>query len=182
MIIFLTEEMSMEVTIKELLKRLVPMLNEGKDFFIQSFNGKSGLEKNITKRMRAWNYGDPTFVIMKDADGGNCLFIKERLARFARASGKNFKIRIVCQELESWFLGDSEAVQAAFPRAQISNRTVKYRNPDRLTNASDELSRITGDYSKVGRATLIARHLHQNWTANHSQSFQVFRKTLVEFM
>jgi hypothetical protein len=178
MVVFMTEEMSMAVTLRGLLGRLYPELQEGEGFFIQSFNGKSDLEKNIPRRMRNWNYGEPTFVILRDADGGDCLTTKKHLVQLAKTSGKPFKIRIVCQQLESWFLGDGEAVQAAFPRTKISNETRKYREPDRLTNASDELGRVTGDFSKVARARLIVPHLIEG--RNRSGSFRVFYRTLVD--
>jgi len=170
----------MEVTLRELLKRLHPELQEGDGFFIQSFSGKSDLEKNIPKRMGNWSYGDPTFVILRDADGGDCKVIKERLVNLARASGKPFRVRIVCQQLESWFLGDGEAVKSAFPRAVISNETRKYRNPDLLSNASDELGLVTGDYSKVARARLISPHLTEE--GNRSGSFQVLCRTFRELL
>lgn len=176
MIIVLTEERSMEETVRSLMERYRPGLAEGLDWFVFSYNGKSDLERNITPRMRKWNYGEPEFVIVRDADGGDCLQIKGALAELAESGGKPYKIRIVCQELESWFLGDSEAVRTAYPRCDFSNETAAYRNPDRLGNAAEELARLTGDRTKVGRARLIAPHLEPE--RNRSRSFQVFFETI----
>jgi len=176
MIIVLTEERSMEETVRFLMEKHRPDLAEGLNWFVFSYNGKSDLERNIVTRMRQWNYGEPQFVIMRDADGGDCQQIKHSLSLLADSGGKTYKVRIVCQELESWFLGDSEAVRAAYQRCNFSNNTAAYRDPDGLGNASDELTRLTGDQAKVGRARLIAPHLEP--ARNCSKSFRVFFETL----
>jgi Domain of unknown function (DUF4276) len=176
MIIILTEERSMEETIRSLVNRHRPNFAEGLDWFVFSYNGKSDLERNIVTRMRHWNYGEPQFLILRDADGGDCQRIKQDLSALADPCGKPYKIRIVCQELESWFLGDSVAVRSAYPRSRFSNEAAAYRNPDQLGNAAEELARLTGDRTKVGRARLIAPHLSPD--RNCSRSFQVFFETL----
>jgi len=91
-----------------------------------------------------------------------------------------FKVRVVCEELESWFLGDNQAVTAAYSGCRFSHGTTKYRDPDRMTNASQELAKLTGDFSKVGRASLIAPHLDP--ARNVSGSFQVLFKTLQQHL
>jgi len=166
----------MEETVRVLMTLHFSNLAEGLDWFVFAYNGKSDLERSITHRMRNWNYGDPTFLILRDADGGDCQRIKQELVDLASACEKPFKVRIVCQELESWFLGDSEAVRAAYPSCRFSNETAAYRNPDLLNNAASQLARLTGDRTKVGRAQLIARHLIPE--RNCSRSFQVFFETL----
>lgn len=145
---------------------------QGLDWFVIDFNGKSDLENGFPERMRKWNYGDPLFLILRDNDGSDCRKLKARLANLAAPVGKPFKVRVVCQELESWFIGDSEAVKMAFPACRFSNATAKYRDPDTLTNASQELAELTGDATKVGRASMIAPHLDP--ARNRSRSFRVF--------
>lgn len=166
----------MNAAIEGLMARHYPEFVKGKDWFLIDFNGKTDLEKGFPSRMKKWNYGEPLFVILRDNDGSDCKLLKQKLTNLALPSGKPFKVRVVCQELESWFLGDSEAVKAAFPRCRFSNQTAKYRDPDKLTNASDEIAKLTGDFSKVGRAELIAPHLEP--ARNVSRSFKVFFDTL----
>jgi hypothetical protein len=178
MIVVLTEERSMYETVRALMARSYPALHQGRDWFAFSHNGKSDLERNIRPRMQNWNFGTPTFIILRAADGGNCGEIKRMLARMADEGGKPYRIRIVCQELESWFLGDSEAVLAAYPHCRFSNQAKKYRNPDRMTNAAAELAGLTGDRAKVGRAFLIDPHLDPSRSC--STSFKVFCRTLAE--
>lgn len=176
MIVVLTEEPSMKVTVEALLRNYYPHLVQGMDWFVFPFHGKSDLEKNILPKMRDWNYGAPDFLILRDADGADCVALKQRLTDLATPSARPFRVRIVCQELESWFLGDSIAVATAYPRCRFSNETAKYRNPDRLTNASQELLDLTCDRSKKGRAERIAPFLDP--PRNCSRSFQVFVRTL----
>ncbi len=176
MIVFLTEEQSMRVTLRALLAGFRPNLLEGLDWQILVFEGKADLEKKFADRMRCWNHGDPHFVILRDNDGGDCQVLKARLADKAATSGKRFHIRIVCQELESWFLGDCLAVTAAYSSCGFSNDTAKYRNPDRINNASQELASLTGDFAKVNRAAFISPHLDP--PRNRSRSFQVLFETI----
>lgn len=180
MIIILTEERSMEEAVRSLMGRHRAELKEGLNWFVFSFSGKSDLEKNIRTRMRNWNYGEPMFLILRDADGGDCREVKRRLSVLAREGGKPYKVRVVCQELESWFLGDSEAVCSAYPRCCFSNDVAKYRNPDCMKNPADELARLTGDSTKVGRARLIAPNLTPE--RNRSRSFQVFFESLMSVL
>ncbi len=164
------------MTLETLIRKHHPKLIEGLQWWVLKFNGKRDLEKNIPQKMRKWHFGDSLFVIMRDNDGGDCKVLKERLAMLASNSGKPFKIRVVCQELESWFLGDNQAVTKSYPGCSFSNETGKYRNPDRMTNASQELAELTGDSSIVQRASLIAPHL--NPARNVSRSFQLLFETL----
>jgi hypothetical protein len=176
MIVIFTEEASMNATLEKLMARHFPDRLKGLDWFVIDFNGKSDLERKFPKRMKIWNYGDPLFVILRDNDGSDCRALKKRLHDLAAPLAKPFKIRVVCQELESWFLGDNQAVNLAYPGCRFSNETAKYRHPDQMTNASQELAELTGDFSKVGRASLIAQHLDP--ARNVSRSFQVLFKTL----
>lgn len=176
MIVIFTEEASMNAALEGLMVTQFPHLIQGLNWFLIDFNGKSDLEKRFPERMRKWNYGEPLFLILRDNDGSDCEKLKNRLVKLASPIDKPFKVRVVCQELESWFLGDNQAVTEAYPSARFSNGVAKYREPDRMTNASQVLGELTGDFSKVGRASAIAPHLDP--TRNLSLSFQVLFETL----
>lgn len=87
---------------------------------------------------------------------------------------------IVCQELESWLLGDSPAVCGAYPDCRFNNDEAKFRDPDRLNNASQILHELTRERSKPRRASSIAPHLDPD--RNRSHSFQVFYRTLQQHL
>lgn len=177
MIVILSEERSMRDTLVPLITRLHPNLVEGIHWQIIHFQGKADLEKNFPRKMAAWSHLSPHFLILRDNDGGDCQSLKTRLSERAATTGKPFHIRIVCQELESWLLGDLNAVETAFPgsRASSFSGKAKFRDPDKLTNASDELARLTSVSGKTSRAHAIAKHLQPEF--NRSKSFQVFLST-----
>lgn len=56
---------------------------------------------------------DSVFLVMRDQDRADCRDVKARLQDLVRATGKQDKtlIRIACHELESFYLGDLEAVE-----------------------------------------------------------------------
>jgi hypothetical protein len=180
MTVFLTEEPSMRVTLEGLIARHFPLRVKAEDWMVIEYEGKSDLEGNISHKMRGWTYGNPLFVILRDADGGDCVALKRSLEEIALPTGGRFIVRIVCQELESWFIADSHAVTTAYPDCQFTNDTAKYRNPDRLNNASQELHQLTRDRSKPGRAARIAPHMEP--ARNRSRSFQVLFATLQQLL
>lgn len=178
MLVFLTEEQSMTPVLRRLLGELWPAAYEGLHWQIIHHQGKADLESNLVDKMRSWNYNSPHFVILRDNDGGDCEALKSRLLALANKTEKPHHIRIVCQELEAWFLGDLAAVQAAYPDSQATERRnrTRYRQPDALTNASQLIEGLTGTLAKVGRAEKIAPHLAID--SNRSPSFQLLTRTL----
>lgn len=180
MIVLPTEEPSMRAVLEDLIPRFFPDKVENLDWKVIAYSGKSDLEKRFPITMRGWNWGAPTFIVMRDNEGGNCATLKERLVSLASPTSREFRVRIVCQELEGWLIGDSEAVRSAYPRCRFSNDQARYRNPDALTNASDELYRLTGDRAKEKRAERISPHFDPE--RNRSRSFQVLFRTLTELL
>jgi hypothetical protein len=180
MIVLLTEEPSMRILLRSLITRSWPASNEGVDWQIIAHQGKADLERKIAPKMSSWNFRDPHFIILRDNDGGDCLKLKARLSALAAKSGKPHQVRIVCQELESWLIGDLSAVKAAYPKAPVRDAAAKFRDPDKLGNVSDELSILTGELAKVERAALVSAHLEPS--RNRSRSFQVLFKTLQQHL
>jgi hypothetical protein len=87
--------------------------------------------------------------------------------------------------LESWFLGDAKALEAAFPK--LAQRRIgtgaTYRNPDTRMQAWEDLDREMqkagySGYRKVQHAGEIAAFM--NPQANKSNSFRVFVKGLID--
>lgn len=80
-------------------------------------------------------------LIVRDNDGADCRVLKKRLLSLVPVGAPEHRIRLVCQELESWFLGDLEAVASAYPTARRRALFARLgsRDPDDLTNASDLL-------------------------------------------
>lgn len=112
---------------------------------------------------------------MRDKDLGNCIQIKKQLLKKVQASNKADMsiIRIACHELESFYLGDLDAVKQGLKISKLpSQNKKKYRNPDNLTNAKQELEKITNQqYQTVSGSRSIAPFLKIDDT-NKSTSFR----------
>lgn len=171
-IVFLLEEPSMREVLNAILPQVIPSHIV---FSVHPHEGKQDLERSIPRKLRAWQNPQARFVILRDQDSANCLDIKQRLQKLCEQTGRdNCLIRIVCHELEAWFLGDLAAVSVAYdlPHLTRLSEKAKFRNPDRLSNAADELQKLVEGYQKVGGARAIAPHL--NLADNRSRSFNVF--------
>ena len=176
-IVFLTKEPSMSGTLRAVLPRLFPHWVEEEHWLAIPHRGKTALEASIPKKLAHWSRPADRFVILRDNDGSDCKRLKARLRALASARpASEVLIRIVCQELESWFLGDLAAVQAAYGRlpSQARQDSRTFRDPDRLTNAADELKKLTGIPGKVARAEAISPHLQTDPAQNRSASYGAF--------
>ncbi len=168
---FMLEEPSM----KELLKMILPrVLPEGIQYHLIKHEGKQDLEKSLPRKLRAITH-DARFIVVRDQDSADCYEIKKRLCDICSSSGrKDTVVRIACHEMESWFLGDLQAVEKAYNIGGLSRRQQqrKYRNPDGLNNAAQELKKLVPGYQKISGARTIGQHMDIN--RNCSASFRVF--------
>ncbi|MDX2034025.1 MAG: DUF4276 family protein [Blastocatellia bacterium] len=171
-IVFLIEEPSMRELLKAILPTLIP---SDVHWVLIVHEGKQDLERSIPRKLRAWQNQDARFVIVRDVDSADCVPLKQKLKDLCDETGRaDYLIRLVCRELESWFLGDLKAVAVAFDLPRLAKLAArgKFRDPDRLGNASEELRRLVDGYQKIGGARAIAPHL--DLSNNQSKSFQVF--------
>lgn len=171
--VFLLEECSAKVMLEGLLPKILP------EHIIPRyivFEGKTDLEKNLSRKLRTWLNPRTKFVVLRDQDSGNCADVKDNLARLCNQAGKpNTLVRVACRELESWYVGDLKAVENGLGLSGLAKQQDKrkFRNPDMLNNAYEELSKVTEKkYQKVSGSRAIGPHLNKN--RNYSQSFQVF--------
>ena len=175
-IVFLLEEPSAKEMIEAILLNLFP--DGGIEHHCISFEGKRDLENQLVRKIRFWNKPNTCFLIMRDQDSEDCRSVKENLKQLVLQTGKEAFciIRIACHELESFFLGDLEAVEQGLGLEGVSKHqnNKKYRNPDNLANAADELKRLNqGHYAKVSGARQISPYLKLDGS-NCSTSFNQF--------
>ena len=171
-LIFLLEEPSAE----EMLKGMLPQVLPGDvcpEFKV--FEGKQDLEKGLSRTLKAWRIPDCAFVILRDQDSGDCHAVKQKLVDLCRQGQRDgVLVRVACRELESFFLGDLAAVEKGLKVTGLSRKqgNRKYREPDRLGNPSQELTRLTaGRYQKVAGSRAIGPQL--NIEDNKSHSFKI---------
>lgn len=167
-VVFLLEEPSL----KHLLDGLLPRLCPGLNFLCVAHEGKQDLEKSIPRKLRAWREPGVRFLIARDNDGGNCIALKSRLADLCAQAGRGDSVvRIACQEIEAWYLGDFDALADAYGDENlrgIGNRA-KFRNPDEIKEPSAALRRLVPEFQKVAGARRMAAHLTRE--GNRSSSF-----------
>lgn len=174
-LVFFLEELSAKVMLQGFLPKILPA-NVFACYVV--FEGKSDLEKRLKHKLCNWQKPNTIFVILQDKDSGDCLIIKNRLKAICKEAGKpQTLIRIACHELESWYLGDLQAVQTGLNLSDLARKQNKnkFRTPDNLANASQELFKLTNNqYQKISGSRAIGPHL--SITNNKSHSFGVFIK------
>ena len=157
---FLVEESSAEAALENLAPKI---FGADVSFAIYPHQGKPDLLGRLPSRLKGysrWLPEDWRVVILIDADDQDCHQLKaelERMTRDARlrtkshaSGGAQFQVlnRIAVEELEPWFFGDVEALNAAYPRYH-----------------RDGLAKVTA-------ARDISAQMHPQ--RNRSKSFQVF--------
>lgn len=179
-IIFMTEERSMKAALCKILPKLAPEFREHEHWIILSHEGKADLEKSFPRKVKQWHEPGAQFVILRDNDGGDCRALKRRLLSMLPENAGSCLVRIVCQELESWLIGDADALAAAYPEAgkRDALKRLAKREPDLFTNASELIQQFTGTVAKALRAEQVAIHMEP--ARNRSTSFQVFLRGVEE--
>jgi len=174
-IIFLLEEASMATLLEHWLPRLFPGWISGQHFLCVPHHGKSDLDKSIPRKLRAWGVPDDHFVIVRDNDNADCIALKRHFLGLCDDNGRpKTLIRLVCQELESWYLGDLAALADAFKQSKVDTPKLRKRfdNPDALQKPSTQLARLVPEFQKISGARKLAQYLHPN--NNQSSSLRIF--------
>lgn len=170
-IVFLLEEPSMKALLENMLPRIFP----GLSFQCISHEGKTDLDKSIPKKLKAWREPGVRFVILRDNDNKDCVDLKARIKEICKVYGRpDTLIRLICQELESWYLGDLIALSRAFKDEKISSphNIKRYANPDGWQKPSHEVAQLAPAFQKISGARSMGNHLGRN--INNSTSFGAF--------
>lgn len=170
-LVFLLEERSMQVLLDGLLPRIMPDLQ----FLCVPHEGKADLEKSIPRKLRGWREPGVRFVVVRDNDAGDCRALKRRLTDLCAKAGRaDTLVRIACQELEAWYLGEPEALALAYddPSLATIGRQARFRDSDAVTHPSSAVGDLVPDFQKVSGARQMAQHLSVE--RNSSVSFRRF--------
>lgn len=174
-IIFLLEEPSMKSLLEGLLPRVFPGFCVGQNFLCVKHEGKSDLDASIPRKLKSWQVPGDRFVILRDNDNTNCVDLKARYVRLCGECGRaETLVRLVCQELESWYLGDLLALAEAFdiPSLNSASARKRFADPDAWQKPSVELARMIPAFQKGSAARTMAEILDPE--RNRSNSFQFF--------
>jgi hypothetical protein len=173
-VVFFLEETSARVLLEGIWSRLVgPELPVHPQYRV--FDGKQDLERQLERKLRGFHDREACIIVMRDQDRDpDCRTVKQNLREICERAGRSEAVvRIACHELESFYLGDLQAVESGLGVTGLAARQAraKFRNPDRLPNPSTELERLTAKrYQKVSGSRAIAPHL--NLDQPRSQSFR----------
>ncbi len=164
-LVFLLEELSAKTMLESLLPRV---LRADMAFRCIPFEGKRDLEKQLTRKILAYQNRTARFIVLRDQDSHpDCKDLKRELLVLCHASGKADQclVRIACTELETFYLADLLAVEKALNIPGLSRQqpSRKFRAPDALANPSKELKNLTRNrYAKVAHSRAIGEHLDVN--------------------
>lgn len=160
----------MKVLLDGLLPRVFPDIR----FLCVPHEGKQDLERSVPRKLRAWREPGVRFVVIRDNDGSDCTALKQGLVTLCSKGGRNDTlVRIVCQELEAWYLGEPDALAEAFGKEALRGigRRAQFREVDAVQQPSAALERLVPEFQKVSGARRMARFLSRE--RNQSSSFQV---------
>ena len=174
---------------KEVLKKILPKILAEKwiyetNYFIRAFEGKSDLFKSLPRQIMALSKKQGVkvgVVVLHDQDSADCKLLKARLIKQMSAEESTPRlVRIICRELESWYIGDFKAISQAYPNFKYINyiNKAKFRNPE-TCNAEYELSKILPEFQKISSAKAIAPFLKAE--NNRSESFKQFVSGIQKF-
>lgn len=199
-LIVFVEEYSMEVTLEQLLPKLLGDI----EYQIIRFQCKNDLLKNAPDRLKgyaAWLPENWRILVLVDRDDDGCTYLKTTLENMAATAGlltktaagegQRFQVvnRIAIEELEAWFFGDWAAVRAAYPRVPPTvPQKAGFRDPDAIAGgtweAMERVLKNAGYFSTGLRKLELARSVasHMNIEHNRSRSFQEFSRAVVAAM
>lgn len=175
-LVFLLEEPSMKHLLEGLLPRLMPGWVAGRHFLCVQHEGKSDLDRSVPRKLAAWRIPGDRFVVLRDNDAAACLDVKAKLTKLCADSGRaDTLVRLVCQELESWYLGDLDALAQAYgdPRVTAPAVRKRYTEPDVWEKPSVEVQRLLPSFQK-GQASQRMGQALRDAADNRSRSYQVF--------
>jgi hypothetical protein len=144
-----TEEASLKNVFDVLLPKILP---ENVSFHIHPHQGKRDLENALKDTIPSISkIPGARILITIDQDENDCIALKKRLTNLVSDTcACNYRVRIICRELESWFLGDLAAVEQAYHRFKASKYSNKspFKAVDNIKKPSEQLRQLLPEYAK----------------------------------
>ena len=142
--------------------------------FIRAHEGKKHLQKEIPKKVKAYRHirKPCQVIVIQDQNSSDCKKLKSSLIKLITDNADiPFLVRIVCRELEAFYLGDMRAVEKVYPKfkADKFSRKAKFRNPDNCS-AFDEIKKLIPGFQKVYASKEISKYISVE--CNKSTSFK----------
>lgn len=160
----------------DLLGQLLPRLFPTLAFQTVPHKGKGHLERSIPGKLRAWREPGVRFVVVRDQNSADCRQVKQGLIELCRRGGRPDTLaRVVCRELEAWYIGSEDALGMAYPescgRLLRELRKARFRDPDKVVRPADALADLLPQFRKRAAALAMGQLLSRE---SRSRSYQVF--------
>lgn len=177
-LIFIVEEPSKEAFLRALLSRLeVP---DTLTVYYQTGSGYSEFGALVRQVLYGWRTPGARFVILCDQDQYDCVAKKQELmAAVPRHLRRSVIVRIVCDELESWYVGEPAVLEGVLPELGSVAAVPELRGrPDAIARPSHRIARRLGaqKLKKVALASEVGALINPD--ANASHSFNLFVRAL----
>jgi hypothetical protein len=206
----LVEDVSGAIMLEAFLEKILGPIGQQHTYRIHPYKGIGRLPKNLrgkadpTRRIlleqlprvlrgygRSLQYGEAAVIIVVDSDDNVCTAFKEDLVAVLNSCDPkpNTLFRIAIEEMESWLLGDMDAVKKAYPKAK--DKVLESYVQDSICGTWEKLADAIYDGGSLKLKNLGWPHIGQakcNWAKkispmvdvdkNISKSFQVFRDGL----
>lgn len=169
---------------KDFLDGFLPrVLPDDLPFLVIPHQGKSHLQQSIPRKLRAWREPGARFIVLMVQDSADCSIIKSRLQCLCyEGQREDTIVRIVCHELEAWFIGDLDALDQALGTNLTRSRGRAFKHePDTIGSPSTELAHAHPAFQKRATARAIAPLITTDPQRNRSHSYGVFLRTLAAF-
>jgi hypothetical protein len=185
-----------EPSAEEALRIILPKILAGRaKFKLINMRNKSRLIGELPARLRGYKKRldageDLRIVVLVDRDNDDCRKLKSKLEHAAHEAGLftrtganrdgRFQVinRIAIDELEAWFIGDTEALKCAFSSLRGEPFPKSFNHPDN-SGTWEHLHRFLrskgiyrSSYPKIEAARKIASHMELS--RNRSRSFSHF--------
>ena len=141
--------------------------------------GAGDLERSYAGKIANDPFPNTKFLILRDADNKDCRPLKQKLVEGVPAEKRGrTRVRIVCQELEAWYLAQPEALAAARAlRKPIAGSKLR-GDIDLIGDPKRLFLRHAHDSGQIELARRIGPHL--NPASMRSTSFRHFIAALRE--
>lgn len=170
-----------EPSCAEIVRSLCDRLDISPFVTVLHYQGKTDLKRSFPRRIGAWADQGARFIVLHDQDGRDCTALKTELLDLVPATRRDAsRIRIVCRELEAWYLSDLEAlVQSGLisesMRGAIRNKAI-YRDPDGIADPKQLFFKLHDERGAILIARRVGPFLRPE--RSRSRSFRLFAQTL----
>ncbi|MFZ5646076.1 MAG: DUF4276 family protein [Bacillota bacterium] len=207
----LVEDTSGAIILEAFLEKILGPNGQQHTYRIHPYKGIGRLPKNLRGKAdparrilleqlprilrgygRSLQCGDAAVIVVIDLDDNVCTAFKEDLVAILNSCDPkpNTLFRIAIEEMESWLLGDMDAVKKAYPKAK--DKVLESYVQDSICGTWEKLADAIYDGGSLKLKSLGWPHIGQakyNWAKkispkvdvdkNVSKSFQVFREGLL---